>query len=64
MELDIDMLITTADDLNEKAETAASKKAHEMIVKSYAMRKNAKHKRKELDSLSALLEEEAELKAI
>ena len=45
MELDIDILLQKADALNEKAEGAAARPAHEMIVQSNAMMRDARTKK-------------------
>ena len=61
MELDIDTLLQKAVyALNEKAEEAAARPANEMIVQSYAMRRDARTKdnMKEISSLYVEKEEE------
>ncbi|GFN87614.1 hypothetical protein PoB_001412000 [Plakobranchus ocellatus] len=61
-ELDIDLLVKSADEMVEKAVKASGKEAHELIVKSLAMKSDASKKKKDLESLSFLiLEREAEL---
>ena len=45
MELDIDILLQKADALNEKVEGAAARPAHEMIVQSNAMTRDARTKK-------------------
>ena len=65
MELDIDIPLQKADDLNEKAEGAAVKPAHEMIVQSNAMRRDARTKKHSMKEISSLIvEKEEELKLL
>ena len=65
MELDIDILLQKADDLNEKAEGAAAKPSHEMIVQSNAMRRDARAKKDSMKEISSLIvEKEEELKLL
>ena len=46
IELDIDILLQKANALNEKADGAAARPAHEMIVQSNAMTRDARTKKK------------------
>ena len=61
VELDIETLTRTADELNEKAEIASSKEAHDLIVKSNAMRRSVKEKKMEMSALSSQIEEKESL---
>ncbi|GFN75826.1 hypothetical protein PoB_000233200 [Plakobranchus ocellatus] len=45
-ELDIDLLVKSADEMVEKAVKASAKEAHELIVKSLAMKSDASKKKK------------------
>ena len=61
MELDIDILLQEADALNEKAEGAAARPAHEMIVQSNAMTTDARTKEKDsMKDFSSLIVEKKE----
>ena len=63
-ELDIDILLQKADALNEKAEGAAARPANEMIVQSYAMRRDARTKDSMKEIFSLKVEKEEELKLL
>lgn len=56
MELSIDLLVRKADDLAEEAETSNSSKAHELLVQSNALRKDAKAKKVGLNELNACIQ--------
>ena len=60
MELDIDILLQKADALNEKAEGAAARPAHEMIVQSNAMTTEARTKKDSMKQISSLIVEKEE----
>lgn len=65
MELDIDLLIRTADELSEKAEGENAKVAHELIMKSNAMRRDAKEKKSKISTLlTQINEKEGEVKVL
>ena len=60
MELDIDILLQKTDALNEKAEGAAARPAHEMIVQSNAMTRDARKKKDSMKGFSSLIVEKEE----
>ena len=60
MELHIDIPLQKADDLNEKAEGAAARPAHEMIVQSNAMTRDTRTKKDSMKEFSSLIVEKEE----
>lgn len=63
IELDIDLLIKSADEIIEKAVKETGKDVHASIVKSLAFKSDATKKKEEVKALAALINErEAELK--
>ena len=61
MELDIDILLQKADALNEKAEGAVARRAHEMILQSNAMTRDARTKKDSMKEISSLIVEKDEV---
>ena len=55
LQMDIDNLLTTADDVSEQAEAAKSTMQHDLLIRSNALRRDAKGRSQELDALSSLI---------